>query len=595
MFINIEDLIEPPNTFYPPKSGTTIVIDNGSYECKAGYQGSRPQMVFKNRFYKSKHAVSLDPIPQSTVKTMFEGELVANYENMENTFDEIFQYLRCDRVYEAIITECLYNPRMLRKQTLSLMFEVYGCNKLQLGVDAVYSYLFNISNPAPVGMIDLIVDLSHNSTTVILINEMGIIDGYKINFGGAQALEYLLMLIRTKLIEPSTKIKSGIELLKYLKCANDYKKETLDMAERIRTNGEGVYLGKIVNKVNTRRNTGNAFNFRAKKNNKNDSNGEINEELKNETDEEKDNGSCIINIDLLNKDDSVLTKEEIKEKRRSKMIYYSSIYRAKIKSEKYFKIFKKTISSEEEEYERRNDLDAYLQKIKNKHCELKAEKRQKERIRKNLLDKRSREYAIKQKMGSEDLSPEEESILVKIMDAEDSDGDLEKELDKYTDILLRYDPEFVPYEYKIYEILRGDHLYNPETNGITGYDLPEDKMFGEGVYLNIELMQVPEVLFTPSIISLQQPGLTEIFEEIGLKYNLKRVFLTGGFSRIQNLEGRIKREIQKCSFNGKIEVVVAQDPRFDPFRGAIFSKIFPTYTKDEFEECGIEYLLDKKI
>jgi len=49
---------------------------------------------------------------------------------------------------------------------------------------------------------------------------------------------------------------------------------------------------------------------------------------------------------------------------------------------------------------------------------------------------------------------------------------------------------------------------------------------------------------------------------------LQNIFLTGGVAFTKNLKQRLERDIQSvCPDNTKINITIAEDPIFDPWRG----------------------------
>ncbi|EJW03472.1 hypothetical protein EDEG_02189 [Edhazardia aedis USNM 41457] len=273
----------------------------------------------------------------------------------------------------------------------------------------------------------------------------------------------------------------------------------------------------------------------------------------------------------LSKDDSELTKEQIKDKRKFRIIYFSTIYRLKQKIEKIKRKMHASIEEQEEKLEKMTNLKNYIKKIKKHYIIVKKEIKNRERIKREIKNKKSKEYNVLMKIhNGVALTKTEEEILSSINEGEDQDAEnlLVEQLNKYKNILEEYEPEFLE-EINTVEIIKG---YN--------------------INMDIELLRVSEALFRPSLIGMSQPGLTEVLQKFK-DYKIKNTFVTGGFSSITNLKERLYSEIDKNSKYGRTNIVLAKDPVYDPFKGAAFSSAFPVYTIDEYLKYGADYLISK--
>ncbi|MGL6009205.1 MAG: hypothetical protein ACRC1D_07100, partial [Culicoidibacterales bacterium] len=74
----------------------------------------------------------------------------------------------------------------------------------------------------------------------------------------------------------------------------------------------------------------------------------------------------------------------------------------------------------------------------------------------------------------------------------------------------------------------------------------------------------------------------------------KNIFVSGGFSNIKNLEKRIVFEAQPfCFVDQPVNVMFAKDAIYDAFYGANLSHLFPTFDSDEFQEVGVERIVQR--
>jgi len=112
------------------------------------------------------------------------------------------------------------------------------------------------------------------------------------------------------------------------------------------------------------------------------------------------------------------------------------------------------------------------------------------------------------------------------------------------------------------------------------YNDNEQKTLGAEDYqlrLSTDRFRGAEILFQPSIIGNEFAGITEVLENTFNQYNniqnnalTNFVLLTGGNTKIYNIENRIKAEIQMMRPQGSpLNVVKAYDPDLDAWNGAL--------------------------
>lgn len=143
-------------------------------------------------------------------------------------------------------------------------------------------------------------------------------------------------------------------------------------------------------------------------------------------------------------------------------------------------------------------------------------------------------------------------------------------------------------------------------NGTTrfkGYVKDPDSMISndddQTLTMNNERISVPEVLFNPSNIGLQQAGLVDgIVQAIQSTVALlqgpmyKNVFLTGGSALFPGLLERVNAELRKeAPDEFAVDAVILEDPINAAWRGAAMLAASPEYpkmtvTKQEWEEYG---------
>ncbi|KAJ2025926.1 Nuclear actin-protein involved in chromatin remodeling [Coemansia sp. S610] len=123
------------------------------------------------------------------------------------------------------------------------------------------------------------------------------------------------------------------------------------------------------------------------------------------------------------------------------------------------------------------------------------------------------------------------------------------------------------------------------------------------LHLNVERIRVPEIIFRPSLVGLDQSGLLETIEGIvrrtGHLSLVNNVFVTGGgFAQVSGILERLRLDIQSVVPVGTpISVRRAADPLRDAWRGAALwctneAEAFKAsrITREDYLEMGGEYI-----
>ncbi|KAJ4465494.1 hypothetical protein C8J55DRAFT_566202 [Lentinula edodes] len=195
---------------------TPIIIDNGSTNLRWGFATSSeprygPNIVAKYRERKTNHplmlfgdAVEVESGAKTQAKTPWEGDVLLNFDALENALDYAFVQLGIDTPtvdHPVLMTERLCSPVHSRALTSELMFEQYSVPSLAYCVDGIMSFYQN-SQPSgqPFAPDGLVISFNTASTSVIpILNGRGVLNNAKrIPWGASQATEYLLKLIQIK-------------------------------------------------------------------------------------------------------------------------------------------------------------------------------------------------------------------------------------------------------------------------------------------------------------------------------------------------------------------------------------------------------------
>ncbi|PIL29973.1 hypothetical protein GSI_07884 [Ganoderma sinense ZZ0214-1] len=199
------------------EASTPLCIDNGSTHLRFGFCTSETPRTGINMVAKYKERKTNKPLllfgegidieggARSQAKTPWEGDVLLNFDALENAMDYAFIHLGIDTPtvdHPILMTERLASPLHSRSLTSELMFEQYSVPSLAFCVDSVMSFYHNNlpSPPVPFHGDGLVVSFNTASTSVVpILDGRGLMSHAKrINWGASQASDYLLKLIQLK-------------------------------------------------------------------------------------------------------------------------------------------------------------------------------------------------------------------------------------------------------------------------------------------------------------------------------------------------------------------------------------------------------------
>ncbi|KAF5382806.1 hypothetical protein D9757_007261 [Collybiopsis confluens] len=209
---------------------TPLIIDNGSTNLRWGWATSAtprfgPNIFSKYRDRKSNKplvlfgdAVEVEGAAKAQSRTPWEGDVLLNFDALENALDYAFVQLSIDTPtvdHPVLMTERLSSPAHSRALTSELMFELYSVPSLAYCVDGLMSFYQNDhqvgSSPSNSFASDgIVVSFNTASTSVMpILNGKGILSHAKrIPWGASQSADYLLKLIQIKYPTFPTRVTS---------------------------------------------------------------------------------------------------------------------------------------------------------------------------------------------------------------------------------------------------------------------------------------------------------------------------------------------------------------------------------------------------
>eukprot|EP00743_Colponemidia_sp_Colp-15_P006772 GILK01007303.1.p1 GENE.GILK01007303.1~~GILK01007303.1.p1 ORF type:complete len:715 (-),score=150.25 GILK01007303.1:179-2323(-) len=645
-----------------------IVIDNGSFQCRAGWAGEnmptlRVRSVVARPKAKKEGEQSLfvgseitdSDVNRLNIRSPFERDIVYHIDSEEMLLDYVFSNLglSADNIpHPIVMTEAVCNPNYCRKIVSELLFECYDVPSVCYGIDSLFSLSYNAAQWGNWDGNAFVVSSGHSTTHVlpVLQNRVQLQSAKRIAVGGHHSLELMAKVMQLKYPQHRQHITvSAVQELteQHTEVSIDYR-EDLNRCQQTLQNKERPESMHVIQlpwtpapvpseeelkrRAEVRREQGLRLKEMAAK--KREEKRRLQEEellhlehlvtlkvddyqgfqdgLKQKglasmaelqeaitqlsirlnkidpKDFEKPEEQSFLLLDI---PDEQLTPEQIKEKKKQRFIKNSQEGRLRKKQQ-------------EEEEKRREDLwikenpTVYKENLFATRKEVLTRMETRKKLKLELSDRRSR--ATQRRLQTlADLATEEDKKK------EDTFGMNDEDWNAYRDV-AKYDSEsededqskLVEIEEKIALV---DPAFTPSTGDEAAYRVPTAEDYQ--LELSVERYRVPEIIFQPSMVGIDQAGLPDVMAYVFSKFSLadqlamaQRVFITGGNTMYPHFRDRVAVELKAIRpFGTTFNVVQAYDPGLDAWKGANMfasSNQFPTYgiTKAEYEEKGGEYL-----
>ncbi|KAF9434192.1 Nuclear actin-protein involved in chromatin remodeling [Entomortierella beljakovae] len=666
-------------------TGTPLVIDNGSWQCRSGWATEdKPRLVFDNQISKFRdrkanvsntfvgNDVYADVLARSNARTAFDGPVMCNPEIMETVLDYIFVKLgiNTDKIdHPMIVTEPACIPLYNRNLMTELLFESYQIPSLAYGVDSLFSLYANGPERSKDG---IVVSAGHHYSHVIPISngKVHMEHAKRITYGGEPASEYMLKLMQMKYPTFPMKMsttQSETLLTSHTYVAHDYLEELAsyedpavfktkdrviqfpfvapvveekseeeqarlaakrkEQGRRLQEQAAKARLEKVESKSNYSIEQLKSMGFKEE----NDLDAAIkttdaaikrarNKELGIE-EEEKEPPT----FPLLETPDEELSEADRKEKKKQRLLKASYDARMRAKAAKAEEAAYQEELARQDSEKREKDPLKWLEDLHSKRMELVDKIKAKKQLREQLSDRRSHASQLRMRsiaaLASDSPPPkrrrkgqdedtfgqdDDDWMVYREISREDDSEDEEEatQLTEYEQKLLKYDPNFL-HEHTMNAYTPKNSFLHYYTNGLGPYDpsvgLSLDQTYQ--LHVNVERIRVPEVLFQPGIIGLDQTGIIETIQDVLKRFDVqarerlvKNILVTGGMAQIPGLVERLDssiRSILPFSADKKgYEVRRAQDCVLDAWRGAAMIGRDPDrvkksiVTRQEYEEYG---------
>ncbi|XP_054739499.1 actin-related protein 5 [Anastrepha obliqua] len=632
--MNIINLAETPtkadifHTYDADSKLGALIIDNGSFKCRAGWStSSHPLLEFRNFILKprrdrrkevaepiaNKHtqignAITNIESVRLNLKTQFDRNVVTHFHNQEQIFDYIFAHLGVNNEenfsHPVLLTEALGNPNYFRQQMNELLFECYAIPSVCYGIDSLFSWKRN-----DIGADTLIVSFGYNTIHVIpvLNGIMRIENVRRINLGGYHIIHYLHRLMQMKYPMHINSITiSRIETL--LHCHSSI---ALDYLQELRQWSDMDYYTDNVKKIqlafvlpsaqNTPQNLDqkiekrkeltrrlNEINARRAKNKQLDMENQL-RFMSNVRDlyelgemEEFETALKQNNIENLAMLDKTIASLRGRLLQMESATQDTSVTGNRAQKEK---------PSNSKKPPSDVPVEKWLAEINYKRDDI---------LRRKELRKARRQEAAKRHTAAAQERMRIISLLAHNDKGIDNFGVNDNDWDVYKSINKDNESDSDSDNDKLLECENILRQYDPsfKQSTIQSCDVAENYQ----LHFSVESIRAPEVIFQPSLIGCSEMGLAELIDFVLKLFPadeqqrlVNNILLTGGCSQFTGLKERLSKELREMRpFQTPFQIFSAQSPELDSWFGAKDFANSNDFTeslssKKDYEEKGYDY------
>ncbi|KAG0367134.1 Nuclear actin-protein involved in chromatin remodeling [Gamsiella multidivaricata] len=337
---------------------------------------------------------------------------------------------------------------------------------------------------------------------------------------------------------------------------------------------------------------------------------------------------------LLSVPDEELSEADRKEKKKQRLLKASYDARMRAKAAKAEEAAHQEELARLEAEKREKEPQKWLAEMHAKRQELVDKIKAKKQLRQQLSDRRSHASQLRMKsiaaLASDSPPPkrrrkgqdedtfgqDDEDWMVYREISRDDDSEDEEEatlLNDYEQQLLKHDPNFHE-EHTMNAYTPKNSFLHYYANGLGPYDPAVGLSLAQTyqLHVNVERIRVPEALFQPGIIGLDQTGLIETIQDVLKRFDaqarqrlVQNVLVTGGVAQVPGLIDRLNNSIRSIlpySPDKKTyEVRAARDCLLDAWKGAAMvardsrrmQRI--AVTRQEYEEYGGSYIKEHEL
>ncbi|CAG8532542.1 16560_t:CDS:10 [Cetraspora pellucida] len=508
-----------------------------------------------------------------------------------------------------------------------LLFECYRVPSVCYGIDALFSFHCNELSFDEGG---IVISSGHTTTHVIPVFGRSVLGQTKrISYGGLTSTDYMLKLMQLKYPTFPTKMtvnqaqeytdpktfaeKDRIIQFPYVPPANEKSEEELARAEerrqeqarRLKEQAARLRHQKLKDlentlefymEIKTSKSSMKKAEFIAKlKENRINDEAELDEVI-----QKTEKAVQRARNKLLGIEEVEIKLNEAERKEKKKQIASKSLHETRQRQREAKELARRQQEEEKrmEEQRRQTDFEGWLSELKqnyqNQLDKVKSLKRKKEQ----LSDRRSHASQLRMKSIANLASDTPQQKRRRRGQDEDTFGMDDNDWSIYKEI----------HTFDAKNSIKNSLIFM-FTRGVTPPFDPENFAQMHQLHVNIERIRVPEALFQPSILGLDQAGIVETIGEIISRFEdvdarkkmIRSVFVTGGHTQTPGLLKRLEISLRSILPAGSpLQIIHAKDPVLDAWHGAALwarSSEFQNYsvTVEEYNECGGEYIKEHRF
>lgn len=327
---------------------------------------------------------------------------------------------------------------------------------------------------------------------------------------------------------------------------------------------------------------------------------------------------------LVDVPDEKLDEAQIKQKRTQKLMKYGYDARVRAKAEKLVEKARLEEEARLDSEKRVKDSRTWISEKRAVRQQILDKIRDRQKLKADLNDRKSLASQMRMKQiaglaatndGKRKRRNEDDTFGMNDDDwhvyrdvANDSDSDGEEgdtlNLRNIETELLRYDPNFTEEDTIDAKADPSKSLLYAFYNGLYEPDQKRELAMDYQLHLNVERIRAPEIIFTPSLVGMDQCGLVELIKDILSRVDpvqrssvVQDFFLTGGNTLTPGFAARLKTDIRgNLPAGQKTDLRSAKDPSLDAWRGAAkWAQRDLGYkncrvTRAEYAEMGSDYI-----
>ncbi|XP_065913928.1 actin-related protein 5-like [Dysidea avara] len=595
-----------------------IVIDNGSSQMRVGWSGElEPRLKFHNCVARTRgrkgegdimiagNDITNIEVVRSSVRTQFDQNIVTHYGCQELLLDHSFSHLGLGQEatlnHPIVITEPACNPNCCRSAMSELLFECYSAPSVAYGVDALFSYHYNQASRGG-AKTGLVITSGYQATHILPIvdNKLDASHCKRISVGGAHCTYYMQRLMQLK--QPH--LQNAITISRAQELVEHHTYMALEYPEELLKYSKGEGENRIVQLYSFPQVGASAAE------------GDVGEDgITKEEREKQRKRKAAERLREINKRKKMEKLEELKdlvnmketdvdeyEVGLEKMGFGSHEELQQAMDKLELSLNNKTgdqgigQDNKDEEVETPENLAI----LRQRKMEL-LEQRQIRQQQKQEMSKRRSAASHKRMKIISQLAEEVSTGGRKKKDKEDTFGQNDDDWHIYREINKDVgDSESEKEEAELVEI---DKVLSKYGSGLTP---SVEKMNTQSMYqllLGIEQFRVPEVIYQPNMLGVEQGGVAETMQFVLSCYPthiqqelVNNVFVTGGNTKFPQFGDRLGMELRAMRpFQSQFHVAMAGDLLLDSWRGASWwagnqDNRHHFISRLEYQEMGGDYL-----